>query len=160
MIAGHLILSVFFVATGYMLTSMNISMLFGLGSLIFSVALIAFELFVAGLQAYVFTILSAVYIAGAWNPSTSKGADREMSLALMNNILAAEDAVSGSVSIIGYGLGTLGPGIGIGFLVGKTVEGISRQPEAAGQVRTLMFIGLALVEALALFGFALAFVVQ
>ena len=45
-----------------------------------------------------------------------------MSLALMNNILAAEDAVSGSVSIIGYGLGTLGPGIGIGFLVGKTVE--------------------------------------
>jgi F-type H+-transporting ATPase subunit c len=69
-----------------------------------------------------------------------------MSLAL-NSILAAQDTVSGSVSIIGYGLGT-------------TVEGISRQPEAAGQVRTLMFIGLALVEALALFGFALAFVVQ
>ena len=64
-----------------------------------------------------------------------------MSLAL-NSILAAQDTVSGSVSIIGYGLGTLGPGIGIGFLVGKTVEGISRQPEAAGQVRTLMFIGL------------------
>ena len=61
-----------------------------------------------------------------------------MSLAL-NSILAAKDTVSGSVSIIGYGLGTLGPGIGIGFLVGKTVEGISRQPEAAGQVRTLMF---------------------
>ncbi len=68
MIAGHLILSVFFVAAGYMLTSMNISMLFGVGALIFSVALIAFELFVAGLQAYVFTILSAVYIAGALEP--------------------------------------------------------------------------------------------
>ena len=68
MIAGHLILSVFFVATGYMLTSMNISAVFGVGALIFSVALIAFELFVAGLQAYVFTILSAVYIAGALEP--------------------------------------------------------------------------------------------
>ena len=68
MIAGHLILSVFFVATGYMLTSLNISMLFGVGALVFSVALIAFELFVAGLQAYVFTILSAVYIAGALEP--------------------------------------------------------------------------------------------
>jgi F-type H+-transporting ATPase subunit a len=68
MIAGHLILSVFFVASGYMLTSLNISMLFGVGALIFSVALIAFELFVAGLQAYVFTILSAVYIAGALEP--------------------------------------------------------------------------------------------
>jgi F-type H+-transporting ATPase subunit c len=83
-----------------------------------------------------------------------------MSLALVNSILAAADTVSGSVSIIGYGLGTLGPGIGIGFLVGKTVEGITRQLEAAGAVRPLMFIGLALVEALALFGFALAFVVQ
>jgi F-type H+-transporting ATPase subunit a len=68
MIAGHLILSVFFVAAGYMLTSLNISMLFGVGALVFSVALIAFELFVAGLQAYVFTILSAVYIAGALEP--------------------------------------------------------------------------------------------
>jgi F-type H+-transporting ATPase subunit a len=68
MIAGHLILSVFFVAAGYMLTSQNISMLFGVGALVFAVALIAFELFVAGLQAYVFTILSAVYIAGAMEP--------------------------------------------------------------------------------------------
>jgi len=68
MIAGHLILSVFFVASGYMLTSMNISTVFGVGALIFAVALIAFELFVAGLQAYVFTILSAVYIAGAMEP--------------------------------------------------------------------------------------------
>jgi F-type H+-transporting ATPase subunit a len=68
MIAGHLILSVFFVATGYMLTSMNISALFGVGALVFAVALVAFELFVAGLQAYVFTILSAVYIAGALEP--------------------------------------------------------------------------------------------
>jgi F-type H+-transporting ATPase subunit a len=68
MIAGHLILSVFFVATGYMLTSMNVSTLFGLGALVFAVALVAFELFVAGLQAYVFTILSAVYIAGALEP--------------------------------------------------------------------------------------------
>jgi F-type H+-transporting ATPase subunit a len=68
MIAGHLILSVFFVATGYMLTSMNVSTLFGVGALVFAVALVAFELFVAGLQAYVFTILSAVYIAGALEP--------------------------------------------------------------------------------------------
>jgi F-type H+-transporting ATPase subunit a len=68
MIAGHLILTVFFVATGYLLTSMSISTLFGIGALAFSVALIAFELFVAGLQAYVFTILSAVYIAGALEP--------------------------------------------------------------------------------------------
>ncbi len=31
-----------------------------------------------------------------------------------------------------YGLGAIGPGIGIGFLVGKSVEAMARQPEAAG----------------------------
>jgi F-type H+-transporting ATPase subunit a len=68
MIAGHLILSVFFAATAYLLTSYDVSMLFGVGALVFAVALVAFELFVAALQAYVFTILSAVYIAGALEP--------------------------------------------------------------------------------------------
>jgi F-type H+-transporting ATPase subunit a len=68
MIAGHLILAVFFTATAYLITSYNVSVLFGVGAFIFAVALVAFELFVAALQAYVFTILSAVYIAGALEP--------------------------------------------------------------------------------------------
>jgi F-type H+-transporting ATPase subunit c len=58
-----------------------------------------------------------------------------------------------------FGLGAIGPGIGIGFLVGKAIESMARQPEAAGQVRTTMFLGIAFVEALALFGFVLAFIV-
>jgi F-type H+-transporting ATPase subunit a len=68
MIAGHLILGVFFAATAYLLGSFDVTMLFGVGALVFAVALVAFELFVAALQAYVFTILSAVYIAGALEP--------------------------------------------------------------------------------------------
>jgi F-type H+-transporting ATPase subunit a len=68
MIAGHLILGVFFAATAYLLTSYDVSVLFGVGALLFAIALVAFELFVAALQAYVFTILSAVYIAGALEP--------------------------------------------------------------------------------------------
>jgi F-type H+-transporting ATPase subunit c len=59
-----------------------------------------------------------------------------------------------------YGLGAIGPGIGIGFLVGKSVEAMARQPEAAGMVRTTMFLGIAFVEALALFGFVLSFIVK
>jgi F-type H+-transporting ATPase subunit c len=59
-----------------------------------------------------------------------------------------------------YGIGALGPGIGIGFLVGKSVESMGRQPEAAGMIRTTMFIGIAFVEALALFGFVLSFILQ
>ena len=52
-----------------------------------------------------------------------------------------------------YGLATLGPGLGIGFLVGKAVEAMARQPESAGMVRTTMFLGIAFTEALALIGF-------
>ncbi len=52
-----------------------------------------------------------------------------------------------------YGLAAIGPGIGIGDLVGKSVEAMARQPEAAGMVRTTMFLGIAFTEALALIGF-------
>jgi F-type H+-transporting ATPase subunit c len=82
-----------------------------------------------------------------------------MTMGLLAAVLAqAQEGVTGSLNVIGYGLGALGPGIGLGFLVGKALEGIARQPEAAAQVRTTMFIGLGFVEALALFGFVLAFV--
>lgn len=71
--------------------------------------------------------------------------------------------MEGNIGAIGqglvYGLGAIGPGIGIGYLVGKAIESMARQPEAAGMVRTTMFLGIAFVEALALFGFVLAFIV-
>jgi F-type H+-transporting ATPase subunit c len=68
--------------------------------------------------------------------------------------------LSGNLNVLGYGVGAVGPGIGLGILIGKALEGIARQPEAATMVRTTMFIGLAFVEALALFGFVLAFAIQ
>ena len=52
-----------------------------------------------------------------------------------------------------YGLAAIGPGIGIGYLVGQSVQAMARQPEAAGMVRTTMFLGIAFTEALALIGF-------
>ena len=71
--------------------------------------------------------------------------------------------MEGDISAIGqglvYGLGAIGPGIGLGYLIGKAIEAMARQPEAAGMVRTTMFLGIAFVEALALFGFVLAFIV-
>ena len=60
--------------------------------------------------------------------------------------------VSGSINTIGYGIAAIGPGIGLGILIGKTVEGMARQPEVAGQLRAAMFLGVAFVELLALNG--------
>ena len=77
----------------------------------------------------------------------------------MNEIILAQDAATTfeGFGTIGYGLATIGPGIGIGMLVGKTVEGMARQPEMAGQLRTTMFLGIAFVEALALIGLVAGF---
>jgi len=79
-------------------------------------------------------------------------------------IMAAEEVsaglsgdISGSLALVGYGLATLGPGLGIGLVAGNAVQAMARQPEAAGMVRTTMFLGIAFTEALALIGFVLFF---
>ena len=65
-----------------------------------------------------------------------------------------------ALAYIGYGLATLGPGIGIGLLVGKTQESTARQPEVGGRLFTNMIIGAGMVEALGLIGFVLTLIVK
>jgi len=52
---------------------------------------------------------------------------------------------------IGAGLAAIGAGLGIGRIGGSAMEGIARQPEAAGRIQTAMLIIAALIEAVALF---------
>ena len=75
--------------------------------------------------------------------------------------ISGEDQIAYGEAIsagFAYGLAAIGPGIGIGLLVGNAVQAMARQPEAAGMVRTTMFLGIAFAEALALFGFVLFFI--
>ncbi|GAA4738237.1 ATP synthase F0 subunit C [Amnibacterium soli] len=67
-------------------------------------------------------------------------------------------ALNGNIATVGYGLAAIGPGIGVGIVVGKAIEGISRQPELQGRLTTQMFIGIAFTEALALIGIATGFI--
>jgi F-type H+-transporting ATPase subunit c len=59
---------------------------------------------------------------------------------------------------VAYGLAAIGPGIGIGLIFGHGVEAMARQPEAAGIIRTNMYIGFTLTEALALIGIVIPFI--
>jgi F-type H+-transporting ATPase subunit c len=52
---------------------------------------------------------------------------------------------------IGAGLAAIGAGIGIGKLAASALDGIARQPEATGDLRTTMIIAAALIEGVALF---------
>ena len=67
-------------------------------------------------------------------------------------------AISGNIATVGYGLAAIGPAIGVGIVVGKTIEGVARQPELAGRLQVLMYIGIAFTEALAFFGIAVGFI--
>ena len=63
MIVGHLLLVLFFLATSFFFfEAPGLFKLFGLGTLVFGFVFTLFELLVAVLQAYVFTILTAVYL--------------------------------------------------------------------------------------------------
>jgi F-type H+-transporting ATPase subunit a len=67
MMAGHLILTIFFLGTAYLLAQ-PLTIPFAIPAFALSVGLVAFEILVAVLQAYIFTILTAVYLAGAIHP--------------------------------------------------------------------------------------------
>ena len=66
--------------------------------------------------------------------------------------------IGGSLNMIGYGLATIGPGIGVALIFAAVINGTARQPEARGALMGTAWIGFAVVEALAIIGIALAFV--
>ena len=65
--------------------------------------------------------------------------------------------LSCNINTVGYGLAAIGPAIGLGILLGKVVEGTARQPEMAGKLQGIMWIGVGLIEVLALIGIATPF---
>ena len=72
MLAGHLILGLFYSASTYLFLGYQDgrawTAIFGLGSFAGAIAFTFFEALVAVLQAYIFTLLTAVYLAGSLEP--------------------------------------------------------------------------------------------
>jgi len=54
---------------------------------------------------------------------------------------------------VGAGLGTIGPGIGVGFIFGKVIESVTRQPEMRDEITSIQWLGFALCEAVAFYTF-------
>ena len=77
---------------------------------------------------------------------------------VLGQVAGSLDDLKGSIALVGYGLAAVGPGVGIGIVVGNAIQAMARQPEAAGVARTTMFLGIAFTEALALIGFVLFFI--
>jgi len=61
---------------------------------------------------------------------------------------------------LGAGLAVIGAGLGIGWIGSRAMEGMSRQPEIAGNIQTAAIILAAFVEGATLFAIVVAFMIQ
>ena len=81
---------------------------------------------------------------------------------LMAGSAAAADGGSGlsakAATALAIGIAAFGCGIGQGIATAKACEGIARQPEAAGDIRGSLILGLALIEALTIYALVAFFV--
>ena len=63
------------------------------------------------------------------------------------------------MNVIGYGLAAIGGGIGVGLIFAAYMTSVARQPESQRTLQPMLFVGFAVVEALAILGLVLAFII-
>ncbi|MCX6548450.1 MAG: ATP synthase F0 subunit C [Holophagaceae bacterium] len=91
--------------------------------------------------AFLFTLAAVAFAQGA--PAVQKG--------LFEGQFTAHLALA---------IAAAGCGLGQGKAVAAAVEGVARNPQAAGNIRTTMIIGLALIEALVIYVLVAAFAIK
>ncbi len=72
-------------------------------------------------------------------------------------IIAAAKAIGAGLCM---GLGAIGPAIGEGNAVGKALEGMARNPETAGNLRTNMILGCAITETTGIYSLVIALLIM
>lgn len=85
----------------------------------------------------------------------------------MEETKAVAEAVTGNAeamksigAAIAMGVGAIGPGVGLGILVSKALEAIGRNPEATPKIQTVMILGLAFTEAIAIYALVIALIIK
>ena len=75
--------------------------------------------------------------------------------------LATAIAIAGKAIGAGLcmGVGAIGPAIGEGNAVSHALDGMARQPEAAGNLRTNMILGCAITETTGIYSLLIAFLI-
>ena len=66
-------------------------------------------------------------------------------------------ALAAGIAMFGAAIGA---GVGNGLIISKMLEGMARQPELSGQLRTNMFIGVGLIESMPIISFVVALMVM
>jgi F-type H+-transporting ATPase subunit c len=97
--------------------------------------------------------LTVLFILGISAAAFAQGAD---AAAIRQNGLATNYGWIALAAGLGIGIATLGGGIGQGRAAATALDGIARNPGAAGQIRGPMILGLALIESLVIYALIIA----
>jgi F-type H+-transporting ATPase subunit c len=71
----------------------------------------------------------------------------------MNPVISAASVVGAGLAV---GLAAIGPGVGQGSAAAQAVEGIARQPEAEGKIRSTLLLAFAFMESLTIYGLVIS----
>lgn len=99
----------------------------------------------------------AALVATLLVPAMAFAADAAQGAAANKYDSASGIAIAAGLAI---GLAALGGTLGQGRATAAALEGISRNPNAAGRIQTPMILGLALIESLVLFAFLISFLLM
>ena len=128
-----------------------IGIVLSLAGLLVPIPLMALDLLTGAVQAYIFAMLAMVFIAGAISEgapaSILQPRDLDMNWLAFISILSAAMAVS---------FGAIGPALAEGRAVAAAMDAIARQPEAANTISRTLFVGLAMIETMAIYCLVIA----
>ena len=67
--------------------------------------------------------------------------------------------VSTVVAVLGIALGVMLPAVAMGWSISRAMDALSRQPEAERAITRTLFIGLAMIESLAIYVLVIVLIV-
>jgi len=100
------------------------------------------------------SLATVLVVLGFSSIAFAQGADA----AVKNQGLANNYGLIALAAGLGIGIAALGGGIGQGRAAAAALDGIARNPGAAGQIRGPMILGLALIESLVIYALIIAFI--
>ena len=100
------------------------------------------------------SLATVLVVLGFSSIAFAQGADA----AVRNQGLASNYGLIALAAGLGIGIAALGGGIGQGRATAAALDGIARNPGAAGQIRPSMILGLALIESLVIYALIIAFI--
>jgi alternate F1F0 ATPase F0 subunit C len=147
--------------------AMIIGILLTITPFIFPIIMTALGLLTGMVQAYIFSILAAVYIAAATRvrnpePRSRTRPLKQHSKQLKEIVLWIDVTMIAAASIviagITTGFGTMGPALGEGRAVATALSSLAQQPDASATITRTLFVGLAMIESTAIYCFVVSMI--